>query len=1116
MGKERAKSILLKGGVSAMALTALVAGLAMPAYAQDASATDKAKDGDKSTEVVVVGVRRSLKTAQQIKRNADTVVDSIVATDLGAFPDKSVAEALQRVAGVTVSRFAATSDTAHFSAEPSGVLVRGLSQVRSEFNGRDTFSANSSRGLSWGDVSPELMARVDTYKNETASMIEGGIAGTVDLRTRLPFDSKGQQLAFSADVAYNDQSKQTTPDFSGIYSNRWDTKLGEFGLMLNGAYSYVVTNSQGAQFSRAGIYDASLFGGTAGDHDYIPNTLALHDNTYYRTRHGIAAAGQWQNHDHTMIATLQYNDTNYKNEWKEHIVTGSFASTWQNPVTTVFTDPTRVEPATGTSPFTFGSDGWFQTGTPSGLYFGNTAQNLGINESGQPIIAGCNNWSGPADDASCGRLASQVGTSTRYANTQEATQDTSFNFNWDVSDKLSLNFDVQYVHSTVDNYDMTADLDAFANVYLDTSGKYPTMAFSAPENVNESSGGLTNPANYRYNDLMDHAESSEGHELATRLDAEYRFGGDSWLDSVKVGARYSDREQTIRWTTYNWAGLSSVWSSGDAATDCWAITGKCYPQDIYENRSFGTTLLGQNNLLNENDFVFIKMDAIQDRAKFAQELGAATVGYGWTPLCDRSTDVSGTCFTQAELSTVSEKTTAAYAEFKFGDRDKTLFGKSYSGNFGLRWVQTEDTSDGYVQSPSGAWATTSIFSGSSYCGSSALSPLSQQLACYLPDPGYTNTGSSDPNPSRPASGPYFTTASNLIAAAAFSNGSGTPLVSSKTHIDFLPSFNFKINLNDQWLVRFAASRAMSRPDMGLLKNYVSISDPSIDLTCVNAPENCIKNSSGAVTDYIPKWTAQAGNAALKPITADQFDVSIEDYFSSVGSFTFDLFYKKFYNYIQTGKFVGTFTNNGVTENVAVTGPVNADGASVKGFEVAYQRFFDFLPSPWDGLGIQANYTHIHNTGVSNTNLTNVSGSGSATPTSSASGLGQDVDSINPHALEGLSNDAYNIVARYEKGAWAARLAYNWRSTYLVSSLDCCVGLPVWQKAQGILDGSISYRVNDNIEISLQASNILDGDTVLMQQVEGDTASTPNAKRVLMPDAWFTNDRRFQIGVRFKY
>ena len=156
--RDRARHTGRHVGVSALALAAaLVTGVSIPvaAAAQDTSqpnadSASKADASGASTEVVVVGQRKALKTAQQLKRNADTVMDSITAEDIGSFPDKSVAEALQRVAGVTVTRFNGTDDTSHFSAEPSGVLVRGLMQVRSEFNGRDTFDANSSRGLSWG------------------------------------------------------------------------------------------------------------------------------------------------------------------------------------------------------------------------------------------------------------------------------------------------------------------------------------------------------------------------------------------------------------------------------------------------------------------------------------------------------------------------------------------------------------------------------------------------------------------------------------------------------------------------------------------------------------------------------------------------------------------------------------------------------------------------------------------------------------------------------------------------------------------------------------------------------------------------------------------------------
>ncbi|HEY0084672.1 MAG TPA: TonB-dependent receptor plug domain-containing protein, partial [Allosphingosinicella sp.] len=134
---------------------------------------------DQGDEIVVTGFRASLQSAQRIKRDADTVVDVITAEDIGALPDRSVAEALQRVPGVNISRFEQRDDPDRFSVEGSGVIIRGLPFVQSELNGRDIFSANGGRTLSFNDVSPELLGRVEVYKNSTADMIEGGISGTV-------------------------------------------------------------------------------------------------------------------------------------------------------------------------------------------------------------------------------------------------------------------------------------------------------------------------------------------------------------------------------------------------------------------------------------------------------------------------------------------------------------------------------------------------------------------------------------------------------------------------------------------------------------------------------------------------------------------------------------------------------------------------------------------------------------------------------------------------------------------------------------------------------------------------------------------------------------------------
>jgi TonB-dependent receptor len=151
-------------------------------------------------------------------------VDSVVADDAGKLPDNSITEVLQRVPGVTIVRFAAINDPDHYSVEGSGIQIRGLSGVASRLNGREIFSANGGRSLLWGDVTPELMQAVDVYKSSSADQIEGGTGGSVDLRTKLPFDfKKGLHFAGSGDLSFGDLARKTDYSVSGMVSGKWKT-----------------------------------------------------------------------------------------------------------------------------------------------------------------------------------------------------------------------------------------------------------------------------------------------------------------------------------------------------------------------------------------------------------------------------------------------------------------------------------------------------------------------------------------------------------------------------------------------------------------------------------------------------------------------------------------------------------------------------------------------------------------------------------------------------------------------------------------------------------------------------------------------------------------------------
>jgi TonB-dependent receptor len=207
-----------------LALTGISASaLSVSALAQSAN------DDDRVEEVVVSGVRASLQTSQALKRNSDVFVDAVTATDIGALPDRSITEVLQRVPGVSISRFAGADDPDHFSVEGSGTVIRGIGFVRSELNGRDVFSADAGQALGFQNVSPELMGSVQVFKNQSADMIEGGIGGTVNLVTRKPFDRKDGGFSFSAESNYSDFKERWSPTVSGLWS---DGGRGLFGAQL--------------------------------------------------------------------------------------------------------------------------------------------------------------------------------------------------------------------------------------------------------------------------------------------------------------------------------------------------------------------------------------------------------------------------------------------------------------------------------------------------------------------------------------------------------------------------------------------------------------------------------------------------------------------------------------------------------------------------------------------------------------------------------------------------------------------------------------------------------------------------------------------------------------------
>src|ERR1700722_7541428 len=597
------------------------------------SATGSAVDQAALPEVIITGVKQALATSQDVKKDAATVVDSITATDLGAFPDQSASDALQRLPGITVNRLQSNDDSTHPSGEPTNILIRGLTQVLTQFNGRDTFSADSGRGLNFNDVSPELLSRVDTYKNQTADMIEGGIAGTVNLRTRLPFDQDGHVLVGQAQGNYGDRAKQATPGFSVLGSDSLWTDVGRFGVLADYARSHVITRTQSVIDDKIDTYcssgygtaahaivnpDGSIpctsnpFGGTGWA--FVPDGIRYSQVNYDRNRIGSTLAGQYENNVENLVATVQYEDSNYHNAWLENASHAILEGTYFGTPAFDPRNTTILGPADGTGPLVFGSNGMLQSGVLTqthGSWAGSMSPNIqdaintGAAVPGVPFVNDC----GPGSACSTLQDGLYFQDEARDFDHREDTKDLSTTIHWDIIERLHSDFDAQYVKATVNNNDILVATGSMANYQYSLNGNgTPQVTLLPGSNVNYAPGGLSNPTNYWIPFIQGHVESDDGDEYALRGDVRYDFdhGGwsNGWLGSLQGGVRYSDRNQTEGYSTFNWTPIAASWNcngpgfSSNSTTpapygDCGAGTFKGYGSGIFGPSNIGNLYNGQ-------------------------------------------------------------------------------------------------------------------------------------------------------------------------------------------------------------------------------------------------------------------------------------------------------------------------------------------------------------------------------------------------------------------------------------------------------------------------------------------------------------------------------------------
>ncbi|MQA37784.1 TonB-dependent receptor [Rugamonas sp. FT29W] len=287
------------------------------------------------------------------------------------------------------------------------------------------------------------------------------------------------------------------------------------------------------------------------------------------------------------------------------------------------------------------------------------------------------------------------------------------------------------------------------------------------------------------------------------------------------------------------------------------------------------------------------------------------------------------------------------------------------------------------------------------------------------------------------------------------SGGFEPKRYSNSYIDFLPSANFRLDINKDLVGRFSTSRTMARPELGMMAG--------VDLRDVQG-------------------TGNVGNPNLRPIRANNFDLGLEWYFAPKSMLSADAFYSSLDGYVTYGSGTATFYNQLQKQNTVyqVSTPLNTT-AEVKGLEFAYVQ--DLAK----GFGVNANYTYTL-------------GSETGKAPGSACGALAYADCT----LIGTSKNAYNVGAFYEQDKFSARITYSWRSGFLNGTSR---NSAAFQAPIGTLSASIAYQINENYSLTLDGKDL---NNPLVRSI----THTPGAMD--LPGSLYKNGRQVYFALHGKY
>jgi TonB-dependent receptor len=895
----------------AMAVSIAVLTLAS-AHAQTAPAD---KPGDKPDDtkaaakepvsVVVTGYRYSIEKSLDQKREANAIVEVITAEDVGKFPDKNVADALQRVPGVVVNRS---------GGEGKNVSVRGLSSelTLTQLNGNYIATAESNgdptRSFNYMLMPSNMLSSAELFKTPEARIDEGGIGGTVILHTRRPLDVESNTGFVNAEATHADTSKKTDGQFSGQYA--WHDESRRFGILVGLTQQKRTTRTMGASTENWQWYGDDYDAHPATDVHGKPSDLT----SYWWGQSGFYdQAGKYYT-NFMMPTSVNFNVKTEERERKGGQLTLQFKPVRNLTLTANY--------------FRFGLSQNAQTNTlkvpewnlaryagDGNWPGGRMLDGLAFDPSGT-IVTGAHYSAHPGktyycsgDAATAGGLSNNGGfgpddctiptpqITGSYNRERALSQTADFEGEWhgqslDATFKAGRTWahggpEMQFsmpIKPRVQNADGSWTLGNYASAWS-TVGT-PSMNFSPELMANLQKGigeidlGSTSSSWTRNSTEQKYAQ------------ADFTWKNEqSWLDSLQFGAKYRDGG-THRSTGNNY----------------WVCAGA--DPTNYDKRYQA----GCDSTANRFQPKFLQPNSLDHLAGGISASAYPAIDYpGYISYLNQTYGQMQTRNEDNFVFNVDEKIAAAYLQANIrADRLR--------GNIGLRLVRTRQHAD----------STDSVDNYNDYFYNGADGKPAPCQAGGKPAIGA-------PAGSGCVSG--FTTLPDSTAHTS------TFVVSSldRSYTDVLPSFNLAFDLSRDVLLRAAASKVVARP------SYGDIAAPG---GLQNYSQEYVNDRRLIGGGDQQGWFGEGSNKQLEPYKATQFDLGLEWYFHRGSVLGAGVFRKNVSNFavpvvLDMPLNVG---GNTVTVQHYSTSAGGRNGVS-KGVELYAQHTLDM------GLGFQFNYTY---------------------------------------------------------------------------------------------------------------------------------------------------------------